>query len=128
MKSIIQVSYTIYPQNSGQTIYSLALARWLASKYNIYLFTYANKPFTKETDEILNFYKEIHTYKYHEKRDAPPHNFRSCVEEIQKEDKTQRNEDRKPAGYRNKEEQNKQGCYSSCIQLSMEQEQESKRA
>ena len=69
MKSIIQLAFTIYPQTSGQTIYSLALARWLSEKYRIYLFTYATKNFNKDTDEILNFYEEIHTYKYVEKRD-----------------------------------------------------------
>lgn len=62
----IYIAFSLYPEISGQSIYTAAIARSLADYAELYVFAYFSKKEYKDSEEFLEF-KEVHFYKYEEK-------------------------------------------------------------
>lgn len=59
---IIFISHSLYPENSGQAIYSAAIARRLTQIADVYAFTYVTPGTNHTVFSETDLYKEIHVY------------------------------------------------------------------
>lgn len=66
MKSIY-LTFSIYPQNSGQSVYSYALAKNLIRNTKLYLFSYADQK-NNEKNTLFDIFEQVSFYKYKEVR------------------------------------------------------------
>lgn len=64
---VIYITFDLYPENSGQSIYSAAMARSLSNYVDLYVYAYIGKNIDTDNADFSN-YKNIKFYQYCERK------------------------------------------------------------